>query len=457
MGTDLGAWAPYKPSVKDPWDLRKVAHLHRRAGFGATRAELERDFRDGPAKSLDRLLSPQEDSTEQKQVIEGLRQGVISSQDLDRLKAWWLYRILQTTDPLREKLTLFWHGHFATSARKVESVVMMLGQNETLRRCCLTDFKTLLSEIVADPAMLVWLDGGTSNKQKPNENFAREFLELFTLGPGPFTESDIREAARAFTGYVATQAENYGKPTTFAFEAARHDGGEKTFLGRKGPWKSDDIIRISLEHPRAVELLVRKLYRFFVSEQADAAKELIEPLAEELQAHGYSIRHIVGIILRSTHFFSSSALGQKIKSPVEFSAGPLRMLEIPRGGLSLLALAATCDRQGQELFAPPNVKGWDGGKAWLNSSTLLTRANWSSDVVWGNSDLAMKPFDVASWAKAYQISRENLVDALADLLLQGDIDPKTLALARRAATEDRGEGPRRALQILLHSPEFQLG
>lgn len=456
MATKRGPWAPYAPSAKEPWDLRKVAHLHRRAGFGATRAELERDLREGPDKSITRVLSARDNSAEQKQIIEGLRQGVLTSQDLDRLKAWWLYRILQTPDPLREKLTLFWHGHFATSARKVEAVALMLGQNETLRRHAFADFETILSAMVADPAMLVWLDGGMSKKEKPNENFAREFLELFTLSPGLYTESDIREAARAFTGYMETAAASRGAPPTFAFETSRHDGGTKTFLGCTGPWRSEDIVRIILEHPRCAEFLVRKLYRFFVSEHASPSKALIEPLADEFRAHGYSVAHVVGVILRSNHFFSAEALGQKIKSPVEFSAGLVRMLEVPRAGLSLLALAATCDRQGQELFAPPNVKGWDGGKAWLNSSTLLQRANWASDVVWGNADLGMKPFDAVGWAQANGIRPDQVANAMADLLLQRSVDPKTTDLARQAAHEDRADGPRRALQILLQAPEFQL-
>src|SRR5262249_6743171 len=151
-----------------------------------------------------------------------------------------------------------------------------------------------------------------------------------------------------------------------------------------------------------------------------------------------------------------AALGQKIKSPVEFSAGLVRMLEVPRAGFSLLALAATCDRQGQVLFAPPNVKGWDGGKAWLNSSTLLQRGNWSSDVVWGNADLGMKRFNVAGWVKAYEIGAGVAADALAELLVQGDVDRKTLDLARTAERDDRADGPNKALQILMQAPEFQL-
>src|SRR5262245_34993876 len=197
-----GAWAPYEPTPADPWDLGKVAHLHRRAGFGATRAELLRDLDEGPKAAVDRLLAPRPPAGEEKQVLDSLRQGVLDSNDAERLKAWWLYRVLYDPDPLREKLTLFWHGHFATSNRKVQSVPLMLGQNETLRRGALGPFAELLSAVVVDPAMLVWLDGAGSKKAKPNENFAREFLELFTLGVGRYKEFDVREAARAFAGWV---------------------------------------------------------------------------------------------------------------------------------------------------------------------------------------------------------------------------------------------------------------
>src|SRR5215471_15818047 len=211
-------WEAYRPTPQDPWDLRKVAHLHRRAGFGATWAELQRDLKDGPDASVERLLKPRTMSADEKLILDSLRQGVLDSNDADRLKAWWLYRILYDPDTLREKLTLFWHSHFATSNRKVGSISHMLGQNELFRRCALGPFGELLTGIVADPAMLTWLDGAGSKKEKPNENFGREFLELFTVGIGHYAEPDIREAARAFTGWSVDG--NKGK-----FTEKDHDAG----------------------------------------------------------------------------------------------------------------------------------------------------------------------------------------------------------------------------------------
>src|SRR5262245_34117008 len=376
MTTQHEPWAPYEPTPTDPWDVRKAAHLHRRAGFGATWAELQRDLKDGPAASVERLLKPRSATPEETAIRDALRDGVQRSGDPERLKAWWLYRILYDPDPLREKLTLFWHGHFATSLRKVGDLGMMLGQNELLRKHALDEFAVMLTGIISDPAMLVWLDGADSRKEKPNENFAREFLELFTLGVGHYTEPDIRQAARAFTGWVKPGDDRAAMGGPFRYDPAQFDDGEKTFLNQTGPWKPPDIVRITLEQPAAAEFLCRKLYRSYVSESEDPAPELLRPLAEEFRRHGYSVRHVVGVVLRSRHFYSRAAYRQRIKGPVEFSAGLLRTLEVSPGPNTTLALAVACERQGQDLFFPPNVKGWDGGRHWLNSTTMLERGNW---------------------------------------------------------------------------------
>jgi uncharacterized protein (DUF1800 family) len=442
-------WAPYEPTAADSWDLRKVAHLHRRAGFGAMWAELRRDLRDGPAASVARLLLPRTPTVEEQQVLASLRQGVLDSSDADRLKAWWLYRVLYDPDPLREKLTLFWHSHFATSNRKVQNIPRMLGQNETLRRHALGPFADLLTAMVGDPAMLVWLDGAGSQKQKPNENFGREFLELFTLSPGHYTEEDVRAAARAFTGWTVDG--NKGK-----FVEAGHDAGDKTFLKQTGPWQTADVVRITLEQPACAEFLCRKLYRFFVSERAEPPAELIRPLAEELRGRQYDLGHVVGVILRSRQFYDPAVVRQRIKSPVEFSAGLVRTLEVPRADVRLLALVLACDRQGQELFYPPNVKGWDGGKTWLNSTTLLERGNWGNDLVWGNADFGLRPYDPLAWAARYGLTPQEAADALTDLLLQGDLDPEARALVQQVSRDGTADGLRKAVQLVLHCPEFQL-
>jgi uncharacterized protein (DUF1800 family) len=455
MTSPRGPWAPYEPTASDPWDLRKAAHLHRRAGFGATWAELQRDLPGGPAASVDRLLQPPEPTDEERQIVGLLRQGVLDTNDPERLKAWWLYRMLHGLDPLGEKLTLFWHGHFATSNRKVQSVPYMLQQNELFRRHALGDFGDLLTGICSDRAMLIWLDGGNSRKEKPNENFAREFLELFTLGVGHYTEPDIRQAARAFTGWVQQEDGAFPVRRRFHYDKARFDNGEKTFLKQTGRWQAADIVRITLAQPACAEFLCRKLYRFLVSETAEPAAELVAPLAEELRSHRYSVRHVVGLILRSRHFYDRAAYRQRLKSPVEFSLGLVRMLEAPRSDVNLLALAVACERQGQELFYPPNVKGWDGGRTWLNSTTMLERGNWVSDVVWGNPSLGLNPCDPEAWATHHGLPPERTVASLVDLLLQGDLDTRARALVKRAAGGGT-DGLRKALQLALNTPDFHL-
>ncbi len=456
MSITTGPWAPYRPTAADPWDVGKVAHLHRRAGFGATRAELQRDLRDGPEASVNRFLSPRAPTTEETQVLDSLRQGVLASGDSERLKAWWLYRVLYDADPLREKLTLFWHSHFANSNRKVNSIPLMLRQNELLRRHALEEFAPLLTELVGDPAMLIWLDGANSRRERPNENFAREFLELMTLGVGNYTEQDIRQAARAFTGWVRTGGRGFNETPTFRFDAAQFDGGEKTFLGRTGNWNAADIVRITLERPRCAEFLCRKLYRAFVSEAAEPSDELIRPLAAELREHRYSFRHVMGVILRSRHFYERAARYARIKDPAEFSAGLVRMLEIPRSDVRLLALAVACDRQGQELFYPPNVRGWVGGRTWLNSTTVLERGNWCNDVIWGNPDLGIPRYDPAAWASRAGAG-ERPAEALVELLLQDGPHADERAVVLRAAEGGGADRLRRALQLAVHCPHFQMG
>jgi uncharacterized protein (DUF1800 family) len=448
MPNAQGPWAPYQPTPQDPWDLRKVAHLHRRAGFGATWAELQRDMNDGPEASVDRLLKPREMNADEIQVLDSLRQGVLDSNDADRLKAWWLYRILYDPDTLREKLTLFWHGHFATSNRKVGSISHMLGQNELLRRHALGPISELLSGIVADPGMLTWLDGAGSKKEKPNENFGREFLDLFTLGIGHYAEQDIREVARAFTGWSIDG--NKGK-----FTDKDHDNGKKAFLKQTGEWKAADIIRITLEQPSCAKFLCRKLYHFLVSETDDPKPELLRPLAEESRGHGYEIGHVVHVILRSQHFYDKAVCRQRVKSPVEFSAGLIRVLKVPRGEVRLLALALAIDRQGQELFFPPTVKGWDGGKTWLNSTTVLQRGNWANDLIWGNIDFGLNPYDPLAWAKRNNIAPEQTAARLLDLL-QDDAGPKARKLILDAGRSGTADDLRKSLQRIVHCPEFQL-
>jgi uncharacterized protein (DUF1800 family) len=243
---------------------------------------------------------------------------------------------------------------------------------------------------------------------------------------------------------------------SFVYEDDAHDPGDKTFLGKTGPWKAADIVRITLERPETARHLARKLYRAFVAESPEPGPDLIDPLAEVLRSSGYSIRHVMEVILRSRHFYAVGTYRRRVKSPVEYSVGMLRMLDVPRAQVNLLATASACGRQGQELFAPPSVKGWDGGTAWINSSTLLERLNWATDVVWGNREIGITAFDPTAWAALHGLKPRETAGALAELLLQNDLTADCRSLVLDAGRAGDAEGLRKALQSLLHSPDFQL-
>jgi uncharacterized protein (DUF1800 family) len=277
--------------------------------------------------------------------------------------------------PLREKMTLFWHNHFATSVLKVKSPALMYRQNQLLRKHALGKFGPFLRDVGRDVAMLLWLDSNQNVKGRPNENYARELLELFSLGVGHYTEKDVQEAARAFTGWHTDDEQ-----TAFTFDKDEHDDGLKTVLGRTGKWTGDDLILILLDQSACGLFLAGKLYREFISE-TDPPRALLEPLARRFRASGGNIADLVGTIFRSRLFFSSHALLRRIKSPVELVLGAVQAAWPGPIGTSGLVLAV--GKMGQRLFAPPNVKGWPGGRTWLNTSTLLARNNFAEDVAMG--------------------------------------------------------------------------
>lgn len=362
------AWSPYDPT-ETPWTRELAAHLFRRAGFGASWTQLEQAAAAGCQPTVERLLGGAEGSEEFYADAHRSVRALLASGNVANLAAWWLHAMLHSPHPLLEKMTLFWHGHFATSAAKVTDARMMFAQHALLRKHALGRFAPLLDETSKDPAMLVWLDSTTNHKAHPNENFAREVMELFCLGRGRYSEHDIKEAARAFTGWELRQE-------AFRFNRFQHDDGEKAVLSHTGAWTGDDILKILLEQPATAHFLVRKLFRFLINETEDPADALLEPLAAGFREHDYDIRWLLQTILSSKLFYSPYAVRQRIKSPVEFAIGFLRSIESP---VNAYALADDLRDLGQAVFYPPNVKGWDGGAAWINSATLVGRANlvWS--------------------------------------------------------------------------------
>ena len=249
-------WAPFEPNAEAPWDLRRVVHLHRRAGFGATWEEIRRDLDDGPGPSVDRMLrgDPRIGGVPEGfgRTAELLADAAVASNDPNRLKAWWMYRILFGPDPLVERLTLMWHDHFATSNLKVDDLGLMRRQNETLRSHARGPFGDMLGAMVHDPALLVWLDAPSNRKGRPNENLARELLELFALGVGRYTEADVKESARALTGWDVEDGAS-------VFIAARHDDEVKSVLGATGPFDADGLVALLLEQPATAHRIAHRL------------------------------------------------------------------------------------------------------------------------------------------------------------------------------------------------------
>lgn len=463
------AWERYRPSRQSPWTARLAGHLYRRAGFGASHTELHEAVAAGPDQTIDRLLAggPGQENFERQS--NSLLPGVRQSNNGQTATAWWLYRMAGTPHPLREKLTLFWHDHFATSNLKVNNVGYMIGQYQTLRQHAQGNFRSLLLAMSEDPAMMVWLDTIQSGRQQPNENYARELMELFSLGiyngsrpdQPNYTEQDIREAARAFTGYRIEGGRAVFHPNL-------HDDTEKTVLGQRGRWRGPDIVRICLEQPSAPYFLVGKLFHFLISETLPASPALLEPLASDFRASDYNIGALVERMLRSNLFFSAQAYRRKIKSPVELAIGIVRALE---GRIGTTQLGTALEGLGQRLFYPPSVAGWDEGQAWLNGQTLLFRHNLALALTSTQDDRFGRRCDPARLVQQRDLNTDaQQVDFFLQLFLQGDVPASTrnrllqylhTAREQRAPVywtrQDAEEQRIRSLcHLVLTLPEFQL-
>jgi uncharacterized protein (DUF1800 family) len=452
------AWAPYDPAEDGPWDLPRVAHLHRRASFAAPWATLERDVRDGVGPSVDRLLDGEatagdgSSATEYAELMDAMARQ-LGSGGLARVQGIWLYRMIFTPRPLLERMTLFWHGHFATSDAKVSNPALMQRQNALLREHALGDFKALLVAISRDPAMLIWLDATANRKSHPNENYAREVMELFTLGRGHYTEHDVREAARAFTGGFVARDHYEEIP-------AQHDDGSKTILGQTGPFRGDDVARILLDQPACAEFVCGKLVKLFVNEVDSPSPELVAPLAKAFRESGYAIRVPVEMILRSKRFHDPASRRTRIKSPVEYTVGTIRALEVLKPTVSAEALAESCSRMGQALFAPPSVAGWDGGPSWINSTTTLARANFALALLnKGDSAFGGRLDPKALAGRHGRREPREAAQFLMDLLVQDAPTPEIRDRILAAATKDKA-GPDAAMRevatLILTAPEYQL-
>ncbi len=285
-------------------------------------------------------------------------------QHYDDLRAWWMREILTTPSPLTERMTLFWHNHFTSGQDKVPEPQMMAQQNALLRRHALGSFSAMLHDVAKDPAMLLYLDGASNRKGKPNENFAREVMELFTLGEGQYSQQDVSEAARAYTGWGVD-------PDTgrFDWRAPQHDDGVKTVLGHTGSFDGDAVLDILLGEPQTARFVSAKLWREFVADTPDPAQ--LDTVATRFRTSGYDIKAALAALLVTPAFWDERNRGVLVSSPVEFIAGTVRRFDVAY--VNTMPFVRTSASLGENLFYPPNVKGWPGGAAWINSSTLLAR------------------------------------------------------------------------------------
>jgi uncharacterized protein (DUF1800 family) len=387
--------SPLKPLPADAWDYAKARHLLARAGFGGSPEDVKKlhgmglrkavefliDYRTQPDVSFpapeppnDPDLAPGElaklTREERQKVLQKRRQ--IDPQFQREVRDWWLRRMVESPRPLEEKMVLFWHGHFATEYRTVRSAEAMLRQNRLFREHAAGNFGTLLHGIVHDPAMLRYLDNNRNVKGRPNENLAREIMELFAMGADQgYTEKDIKEAARALTSYILDP-----QTQKFRFAAFQHDAGEKTVFGKAGKYDGDALVDLILAQPATARFIAGKLFTYFVHESPD--DRLLDELARVLRDNKYELAPLLRILFLSEEFYGPRAMSTQIKSPVQLVVGTVRTLKVKA---EPAALAAALRGMGQELFEPPNVKGWEGGRAWINTNTLFARDNFAALLV----------------------------------------------------------------------------
>jgi uncharacterized protein (DUF1800 family) len=490
------------PLSDSRWNEATAAHLLNRAGFGGTPDEIEQARQKGLTAVVRQLVDLKSDAANlppplwarprniraQRMEIKAAKDRgenfqnkvrqvrMMEGDEIVDLRRWWLDRMRDGSAPLLEKMTLFWHGHFATGIQKVRDTYWMWLQNDRLRRNAFGNFGALVKKVSRDPAMIIYLDLQQSRWEHPNENWARELMELFTVGIGNYTEQDIREAARAFTGYridFTTQQ--------FRFAPFQQDHGTKTFMGRTGNLTGDDIIDILVSKPACAQFIGRKLWRFFVEDEP--SREIVDAVASRLRAHNFEMRPMLREIFSSAEFYSERVMGSQIKSPVQFIVQTSKLLDAAPP--TPIAAQIAMHQMGQILFAPPNVKGWDGGKEWISTSTLLFRYNFANYLINGDPILPQIPpqrrqgADVG-FGRAAQIAQQirrspidvsnlvpadlhnkprEVVDLLAKRFFQTPLADKELdAFVKFLETcNDIGDATLRELvHLMMSTPQFQL-
>jgi uncharacterized protein (DUF1800 family) len=507
----LAALAVHAPAQAFRFGPAEAEHLLNRAGFGGTPEQIASLVAMGPEKAVDQLLEatalgsdsglpvflPEDTKArpdpevmramtddERKKFQQEMRRK--DQAQLFQFRNWWIDRMINTTAPVEEKMTLFWAGHFTSSQRDVKDSAHMIQQNQTLRDQALGNFRLMLHAIARDPAMLEYLSASKNRKNAPNENFAREVMELFTLGLGNYTEEDIREAARAFTGwgYVGDR---------FVLNDKQHDSGDKTVLGSTGKWDGGDVLDILLAQPAAPRFVASRILGFFVTPHPPEA--MVARYAALLRQHEWNVKPVMRALFLDPDFYAPEHMFSRILGPVEYAVSIARKLPCTQKPPAFM-IAMACDRLGQSLLAPPNVKGWEGGEAWITTSTLLERGNLAQALVdgldvdemrgrfggerlpgFGFMDRAERPrgwhpkLRLAEFLKQRDASGpKDVVVVLCDHFLSVPVSDEARASLEKFLTDDLAAGEKfsfegmlaeRRLEKLVHLilslPEAQLG
>ena len=411
-------------------DMALMAHLLRRASFGATRQELEGYLAKGYEATVEELLHPGEAQSMPDDVIRRYHTDMAEMRELYSVAAYWIYRMVTTRNPLEEKLALFWHGLFATGYSKLNQARSLLNQIEMFRRQALGPLPDFLLELSKDPAMIIWLDNNDNHKEAINENYGRELLELFSMGIGNYTEDDVKECARAFTGwtlgnaeYMATRASKdsiwpYSRIAWhFEYRDYDHDDSEKTFLGETGNFNGEDVIKIIAKQEATARFISTRLFQFFAADEVDAdGEQVIEAMMQSYFDSGYETRAVLRTLFNSDYFKSEKARYARVKGPIELVVGAVRMAgsyQEPTFGADQLARQSFY--MGQGLLQPPSVEGWHEGPEWIDSGALVERVNFVSKEMGNVMNPGVRSI-IDRLAASGNLDAEALVDQCLDLI-----------------------------------------
>jgi uncharacterized protein (DUF1800 family) len=459
-------------------DTALMAHLLRRAGFGATKDELEQYVAKGYEATVEELIHPELATQLDEDVIRRYHVDQNSLMLIESCQAYWMYRMINTKRPLEEKVALFWHGLFATAYGKLNHAKAVVNQTNTFRRQGLGSFANLLRELSRDPAMIFWLDNKDNHKDAPNENFGRELLELFSMGIGTYTEEDVKSCAKAFTGWTIQNADYMSIRASrdsiwpsgridwqFVYLPEDHDDSEKQFLGHTGRFNGDDIIDIITQHPASSWFIAGQLYKFFVSDNPNEAATQF--LAEEYRKSKGDIRSVMRSLFLSDFFRSEEARFARVKSPAELVAGTARLAggrQFPEW--SIVMLSNDANFMGQEILNPPTVEGWHTGQEWVDTGTLVERVNSATLEIGDITKPGVQAIVANIRDKGPIVSPKTLVEACLEELgclsvsegtfnsleshakTEGDLEFHDLACAEGRIVE--------MLQLILSTREYQM-